>query len=53
MLSTLTSANTPPVFGFSNTPDDMIRALEEKCGAHHYERLDVVVRQARGAGSPM
>jgi ornithine--oxo-acid transaminase len=49
MLSTLTSANTPPVFGFSNTPDDMIKALEEKCGAHHYERLDVVVRQARGS----
>ena len=49
MLSTLTSVNRPPVFGFSNTPDDIIKALEEKNGAHHYERLDVVVRQARGS----
>jgi len=49
MLSTLTALNQPPVFGFSNTPDDTIRALEEKCGAHHYERLNVVVRKARGS----
>ncbi len=49
MLSTLTSLNQTPVFGFSNSPDDTIRALEEKYGAHHYERLDVVVRQARGS----
>jgi ornithine--oxo-acid transaminase len=49
MLSTLTSVNMPPVFGFSNTPDDIIKTLEEKNGAHHYERLDVVVRQARGS----
>lgn len=49
MLSTFTPANTRPVFGFSNVPDDTIRMLEEKCGAHHYERLNVVVRQARGS----
>jgi ornithine--oxo-acid transaminase len=49
MLSTLTSVHMPPVFGFSNTPDDIIKALEEQNGAHHYERLDVVVRQARGS----
>ena len=49
MLSTLTSLNQTPVFGFSNTPDDTIRSLEEQCGAHHYERLNVVVRKARGS----
>jgi len=49
MLATLTSVKTPPVFGFSNTPDNRIKALEEKFGAHHYARLDVVVRQARGS----
>lgn len=49
MLSTFTPLNPPPVFGFSNLPDDTIRLLEEKCGAHHYERLNVVVRQARGS----
>ena len=49
MLSTFTPAHSPPVFGFSNEPDDTIRRLEENCGAHHYERLNVVVRQARGS----
>lgn len=49
MLSTLTSLNQTPVFGFSNTPDDTIRSLEEQCGAHHYDRLNVVVRKARGS----
>ena len=34
--------------GFSSTPDDAIIALEEQCGAHHYERLGVVVRKAQG-----
>ena len=38
-----------PVFGFSNAPDDAIRMLETQFGAHHYERLNVVVRQARGS----
>jgi ornithine--oxo-acid transaminase len=49
MLSILHAVNTPPVFGFSNVPDDAIRGLENRFGAHHYERLDVVVRQARGS----
>ncbi len=38
-----------PVFGFSSTPDDQVFALEERFGAHHYQRLPVVVRQARGS----
>ena len=49
MLSTLHAANTPPIFSFSNVPDDEIRQLETRFGAHHYERLNVVVRQARGS----
>jgi len=38
-----------PVFGFSNASDTTILSLEKACGAHHYERLDVVVRKARGS----
>lgn len=34
--------------GLSTTPNDMIIAMEEQCGAHHYERLAVVVRSALG-----
>jgi len=34
--------------GFSEIPDRMIFELEESCGAHHYERLEVVVRQSQG-----
>ncbi|MGD9333266.1 MAG: aspartate aminotransferase family protein [Desulfobacterales bacterium] len=49
MISTLTPVKTAPVYGFSHTPDDTIRALEERYGAHHYARLDVVVRRARGS----
>jgi ornithine--oxo-acid transaminase len=49
MLSSLNAVNLPPVFGFSSVPDDAIRKLETTFGAHHYERLNVVVRQARGS----
>ena len=49
MLSTFTPRHTAPVYGFSTTPDNMIQALEERYGAHHYARLEVVVRQARGS----
>jgi ornithine--oxo-acid transaminase len=38
-----------PVFGFSNLGDDRIQAMEDRYGAHHYDRLNVVVRQARGS----
>lgn len=34
--------------GYSNTPDQTIIQMEEQCGAHHYERLGVVVRRAEG-----
>jgi len=49
MFSSLNALDTPPVFGFSNVPDDAIRLLETTFGAHHYQRLNVVVRQARGS----
>jgi len=35
-------------FGLSQIPDKTIIANEESFGAHHYERIDVVVRQAKG-----
>jgi len=38
-----------PVYGFSNASDPAILSLEKACGAHHYERLDVVVRKASGS----
>ena len=47
--------NTPiklcdtPVLGFSNITDDAVYALERKFGAHHYDRLNVVVRSAQGS----
>jgi ornithine--oxo-acid transaminase len=49
MLTTLNATKAPPVFGFSNATDERIRLLEERCGAHHYARLNVVVRQAQGS----
>ena len=41
--------NRTPVQGYSDLPDSTIIAMEESCGAHHYDRLKVVVRQARGS----
>ena len=38
-----------PVLGFSSLDDDRIRTIEDRCGAHHYDRLNVVVRQACGS----
>lgn len=35
--------------GFSATTDEKIIGLEEQYGAHHYERLNVVVREAKGS----
>ncbi|WP_022666448.1 aspartate aminotransferase family protein [Desulfospira joergensenii] len=34
--------------GFSNENDDTIFNLESDFGAHHYERINLVVRQAKG-----
>jgi ornithine--oxo-acid transaminase len=36
------------VTGFSNESDDTIFHLEQDFGAHHYERIHVVVRHAKG-----
>lgn len=33
---------------YSQIDDEAVIKREERCGAHHYERLDVVVRQAKG-----
>ncbi len=47
--------NTPvrlydtPVLGFSNLTDDAVCTLEQNFGAHHYERLKVIVRTAQGS----
>jgi len=47
--------NTPiklydtPVLGYSNMADDAVHALEKRFGAHHYDRLGVVVRSAQGS----
>lgn len=38
-----------PVFGYSNVTDETVISLEEAFGAHHYDRLPVVVRQAKGS----
>jgi len=38
-----------PVLGFSKTTDSEVYELEGKAGAHHYQRLNVVVRTAQGS----
>jgi len=38
-----------PVLGFSNVTDADAYALEQASGANHYDRLDVVVRTAKGS----
>jgi ornithine--oxo-acid transaminase len=45
MLKTTHSEMTK---GYSYLPDDTIFELEESFGAHHYQRLNVVVRKAQG-----
>lgn len=37
------------VVGFSDLADETVCTLERKFGAHHYDRLDVVVRTAQGS----
>ncbi len=49
MFLHLAPLQPPPVFGYSSLPDDAVIASENRFGAHHYERVDVVVRQARGS----
>ncbi len=34
--------------GYSHVPDETIIQLEEAYGAHHYQRLNIVIRQAEG-----
>jgi len=38
-----------PSFGFTNLSDDQVIHMENSHGAHHYERINVVVREARGS----
>jgi len=49
MLNTALSLHETPVYGFSNATDDQVFNLEQTFGAHHYERIPVVVRQAKGS----
>jgi ornithine--oxo-acid transaminase len=49
MLNTPIKLRNLPVLGFSSTSDDTVYALERASGANHYDRLDVVVRTARGS----
>lgn len=35
-------------FGYSRLQDGVIREFEESAGAHHYNRIDVVIRKAKG-----
>jgi len=38
-----------PIIGFSDSSDEEIIRLENTFGAHHYTRLQVVVREAKGS----
>ena len=38
----------PSSTGYSNVPDEDIFRFEDNFGANHYERLDIVVREAKG-----
>lgn len=44
-----TTSLTKPAFGFSQIPDNQIYEFEQAYGAHHYGRLQLVVRKAQGA----
>jgi ornithine--oxo-acid transaminase len=46
---TNTTSLTKPAFGFSQIPDSQIYDFEQAYGAHHYGRLQLVVRKAEGA----
>jgi ornithine--oxo-acid transaminase len=46
---TNTNSLTRPAFGFSQVSDNQIYDFEQSYGAHHYGRLQLVVRKAEGA----
>ena len=49
MQSTPIKLHDVPVIGYSNMSDTDVFALERQFGAHHYDRLNVVVRKAEGS----
>ena len=49
MMSTPIKRMDMPFLGFSNNSDATIQSLEDRFGAHHYRRLNLVVRQAKGS----
>jgi ornithine--oxo-acid transaminase len=49
MQSTPIKLHDVPVIGYSNMSDSAVFALERQFGAHHYDRLNVVVRKAEGS----
>jgi ornithine--oxo-acid transaminase len=49
MQNTLMKLCDTPVLGFSSLSDDAVFELEQQFGAHHYDRLNVVVRSAQGS----
>ncbi len=49
MLYAVNHMEQAPVKSFSALDDARVRAMEEAFGAHHYDRLRVVVRQAFGS----
>ncbi len=48
MLNTPIQLYDTPVLGYSNQSDEAVIALEQDSGANHYNRLNVVVRNAQG-----
>jgi len=47
-IMTNTSTVKPAAFGFSTVPDSQILESEQTYGAHHYGRVELVVRKAEG-----
>jgi ornithine--oxo-acid transaminase len=46
---TQVDTTTKAAFGYSQVPDNLIYEYEQKYGAAHYERLNVVIRRTEGA----
>ncbi len=49
MQSTPIKLHDTPIIGYSDMPDEAVYALEQNFGAHHYDRLNMVVRTALGS----
>ena len=49
MSKALLKVMQDPTIGFSDSSDEEIIRLEDAFGAHHYGRLQVVVREAKGS----